>query len=66
MLEALLLNIRILGRIAYCGMISQYNLEQGDEVHNLTNLITKSVRRHGFIVSHYYDKYPKYLKMIIP
>ncbi|PWA95199.1 zinc-binding dehydrogenase [Artemisia annua] len=65
MLEAVLLNIRMLGRIACCGMISQYNLEQVDEVHNLTNLITKSVRRQGFIVSHYYDKYPKYLEMII-
>ena len=66
MLEAVLLNIRMLGRIACCGMISQYNLEQGDGVHNLTNLITKSVRMQGFIVTHYYDKYPKYLEMIIP
>ncbi|GJV60788.1 NADP(+)-dependent 2-alkenal reductase-like protein [Tanacetum coccineum] len=66
MLDAVLLNMRLNGRISVCGMISQYNLDQGDGVHNLFNLILKSVRMQGFIVTHHYDKYPKYLEMIIP
>ncbi|PWA57871.1 2-alkenal reductase [Artemisia annua] len=66
MLDAVLLNMRLNGRISVCGMISQYNLEQGEGVRNLLTLITKRVRMQGFIVSDHYHKYPKYLEMIIP
>ncbi|KAL6548710.1 hypothetical protein OROGR_008476 [Orobanche gracilis] len=34
MLEAVLDNMRLRGRIAVCGMISQYNLEKPEGVHN--------------------------------
>ncbi|PWA64347.1 2-alkenal reductase [Artemisia annua] len=66
MLDAVLLNMRLNGRISVCGMISQYNLEQREGVRNLLTLITKRVRMQGFIVSDHYHKYPKYLEMIIP
>ncbi|KAG6400114.1 hypothetical protein SASPL_141602 [Salvia splendens] len=40
MLEAVLNNMRLNGRVALCGMISQYNnLEQPEGVHNLINAI---------------------------
>ncbi|XP_071720922.1 2-alkenal reductase (NADP(+)-dependent)-like [Rutidosis leptorrhynchoides] len=65
MLDAVLLNMRLNGRIAACGMVSQYN-EQGDGVRNLFNIITKSVRMQGFHVTQYYHMYPKYLEMIMP
>nr|GEW69413.1 2-alkenal reductase (NADP(+)-dependent)-like [Tanacetum cinerariifolium] len=66
MLDAVLMNMRLNGRISVCGMISQYNLEQGEGVHNLSTLITKRVRMQGFVVFDHYHKYPKYLEMIIP
>ncbi|KAJ0016633.1 hypothetical protein Pint_10641 [Pistacia integerrima] len=38
MLDAVLLNMRLRGRIAACGMISQYNLHQPEGVHNTLNI----------------------------
>ncbi|MCD7457829.1 hypothetical protein HAX54_036385 [Datura stramonium] len=66
MLDAVLLNMKVHGRIAVCGMVSQYNLEQTEGVHNLFCLITKRIRMEGFLVFDYYHLYPKYLAMIIP
>ncbi|KAL6976096.1 2-alkenal reductase (NADP(+)) [Sarracenia purpurea var. burkii] len=66
MLDAVLINMRLHGRIAVCGMISQYNLNQPEGVHNLFCLITKRVRVEGFLVFDYYHLYPKFLDMILP
>ncbi|MFS7906942.1 putative oxidoreductase [Helianthus anomalus] len=65
MLDAVLPNMRFSGRISACGMISQYNV-QGDGVRNLGHIVTKLLRMQGFIVSHYYHMYPKYMEMIMP
>ncbi|KAK3444309.1 hypothetical protein EUGRSUZ_H01875 [Eucalyptus grandis] len=66
MLDAVLLNMKLHGRIAVCGLISQYNLEQPEGVHNLTNLILKRVRMEGFLVFDFYHLYPKFLEMVLP
>ncbi|EYU34260.1 hypothetical protein MIMGU_mgv1a025973mg [Erythranthe guttata] len=55
------------GRIAVCGMISQYNLEDPDEgTRNLLCLVTKRIRMEGFLVFDYYNLYPKFLEMMVP
>ncbi|XP_062170034.1 2-alkenal reductase (NADP(+)-dependent)-like [Alnus glutinosa] len=66
MLDAVLQNLRDHGRIAVCGMISQYNLEHPEGVHNLSALILKQARMVGFLAPSFYDKYPNYLELVLP
>ncbi|CAL4896475.1 unnamed protein product [Urochloa decumbens] len=60
MLDAVLLNMRMHDRIAVCGMISQYNLEQPQGIQNLLSLIIKRVRMEGFMVSDYLGQHHKF------
>lgn len=66
MLDVVLLNMKLNGRIAACGMISQYNLDKPDGVGNLFCLISKRIRMEGFIVGDYYHLYPKFLDLVLP
>ncbi|CAN1809673.1 2-alkenal reductase (NADP(+)-dependent) [Linum perenne] len=52
--------------VALKRMISQYNLEKHEGVHNLTNLISKRIKMVGFIVNDHYHLYNKYLEMVLP
>lgn len=49
MLEAVLLNMKFHGRIAVRGMISLYNREKRDGVHNLLTVAARRIRMQGFI-----------------
>ena len=66
MLDAVLLNMRIHGRISVCGMISQYNLAEPEGIKNLMNLFLKRVRIEGFAVPDYYHLYAKFLETLLP
>jgi NADPH-dependent curcumin reductase CurA len=60
MLDAVLARINPFARIVACGMISQYNLEKPEGVHNLINMVGNRVLMQGFIVSDHYDQLPKF------
>ncbi|KAH1047297.1 hypothetical protein J1N35_038081, partial [Gossypium stocksii] len=51
MLDAVLINMRIRGHIAVCGMISQYKNEQPEGMHNLMNILVKRIQIEGSQVS---------------
>ncbi|XP_058107289.1 2-alkenal reductase (NADP(+)-dependent)-like isoform X2 [Magnolia sinica] len=63
MLDAVLANMRLHGRVAVCGMISQYNLEKPEGIHNLFYLNAKRIQMKGFEVFDYYSSYPKFLEV---
>ncbi|KAH6786594.1 alkenal reductase [Perilla frutescens var. hirtella] len=66
MLDAVLPNMKLNGRIAACGMISQYSLNEAEGVKNLIPIIIKQLRMQGFVVGNYFSLYPKFLDFILP
>uniref|UniRef100_A0A2N9H046 Alcohol dehydrogenase-like C-terminal domain-containing protein n=1 Tax=Fagus sylvatica TaxID=28930 RepID=A0A2N9H046_FAGSY len=57
MLDAVLLNMRIHGRISGCGMTSQYNLDDPYGVKNLMFIIYKQLRMEGFSTIEYVEDF---------
>ncbi|CAN0908432.1 2-alkenal reductase (NADP(+)-dependent) [Linum grandiflorum] len=66
MLDAVLLNMRVRGRIAVSGMISQYNLDHHEGVHNLTAMVYKRLRIEAFVVVDYFGRYSEFLDVVVP
>ncbi|KAG0492202.1 hypothetical protein HPP92_005600 [Vanilla planifolia] len=65
MLDAVLLNMRLHGRISACGMISQYNLEEHEGVRNLLSILAKRIRMEGFVVFDHYHNYSEFVEYTV-
>lgn len=61
-LDAVLRRINVGARIPICGMISQYNLERPEPIHNLIAVIPNRARLQGFIVSDHLPRWPEALR----
>jgi NADPH-dependent curcumin reductase CurA len=59
MLDAMLKNANRDARIAVCGAISQYNLEEDKRcgIKNLFNLVGKCIKMEGFLEGKFHDQY---------
>ena len=66
MLDSVLLNMRHHGRIAVCGMISQYNLDEHKGIKNLLHIGFKWIQMKGYTHRNYYHLYPKFLDLVLP
>ena len=62
MLDAVLVKMNVRGRIVACGMISQYNLEKPEGVHNLMMVVGNRLTIQGFIVSDHFDRLPTFIQ----
>ncbi|THU68821.1 hypothetical protein C4D60_Mb08t07890 [Musa balbisiana] len=65
MLDTALLNMRVHGRVAVCGMVSQHAVSDPKGISNLYTLVMKRIRMEGFIQSDYLHLFPKFLPTII-
>ncbi|XP_071939688.1 2-alkenal reductase (NADP(+)-dependent) [Coffea arabica] len=66
MLDAVLLNMRMHGRIAVCGLMSQYHQEKPEGLYNVASILIKRLRMEGFGVFDYLHLYPKFLDLVLP
>jgi NADPH-dependent curcumin reductase CurA len=66
-LEAAINHMKPFGRLALCGMISQYNdTAPKPGPSNLIMAVGKSLKLQGFIVSNHFDLMPDFFKEIAP
>lgn len=64
--DAVLLNMKVHGRIVICGMISQYNLPQPEVLNNLMHIAFKRLSIKGFTHRDHHHLYPKMLETVLP
>ena len=64
MLDAALLNMRVHGRIAVCGMVSLHSISDPKGIHNLSCLVIKRIKMQGFLQSDYLHKFPLFLEHV--
>ncbi|CAM8912143.1 unnamed protein product [Rhodiola kirilowii] len=66
MLDGVLKNMRVHGRVMVCGMISQYNLAQPEGIHSLMNIVYNRIRVEGFGLFDLFAEYYKFMDFMLP
>ncbi|KAJ0080860.1 hypothetical protein Patl1_11902 [Pistacia atlantica] len=61
-LDTALINMRVHGRVAVCGMVSLHSYGDPQGIHNLFNLVPKRITMKGFLQSDYLHLYPQFLE----
>jgi NADPH-dependent curcumin reductase len=61
-LDTILARMNPFGRIAVCGMISQYNATEPYRVKNISSVLINRLKMQGFIVSDHLPRWPAVLK----
>ncbi|MFN0177794.1 MAG: NADP-dependent oxidoreductase [Gemmatimonadales bacterium] len=65
-LEAALANMKDFGRVAICGLISQYNAtDAGPGIRNIRDVLTRRLTVRGFIVSDHLGLRPRFLAEMV-
>ncbi|KAH7663857.1 2-alkenal reductase (NADP(+)) protein [Dioscorea alata] len=64
MLDAALLNMKVHGRVAVCGMVSQHSYTDSEGIHNTFALVRKRIRMEGFLQSDYLHLFPKFVETV--
>ena len=65
MLDAALDNMRVHGRVAVCGVLSQQDFSKPRGIYKWLNLITKSIKMQGFLQHDYLHLYPSFMEHVI-
>jgi len=58
--------MRLHGRIALCGMVSQYPLDDPEGIKNLMCIIYQRLRVEGFVVFDCFHLFPKFWDFMLP
>ncbi|KAH8552392.1 hypothetical protein BGW37DRAFT_519166 [Umbelopsis sp. PMI_123] len=64
-LEIVIEHMNTFGRIPVCGMISQYNRQQPECIHNLLQVVNKRLDMHGFLVFDQMNLEPVFMKEVM-
>ncbi|CAN0839037.1 2-alkenal reductase (NADP(+)-dependent) [Linum grandiflorum] len=65
MLDAALLNMKVNGRIAVCGMVSQNSVnDPGAGIRNIFSVVMKRITMQGFLQSDFLHLYPSFLEHV--
>jgi len=62
MLEAVLDNMKTYGRIAICGMVSQYDKDETAGASNLSKIVSSRLTVQGFLQSDYLHLQPQFIE----
>jgi NADPH-dependent curcumin reductase CurA len=65
-MEAVMQRMREFGRIALCGMVSQYNATELPPGPSCVPFLTRKLNMRGFIISDHFDRLPDFLRDMGP